>query len=158
MFLSSYVLFLMEAETQKAVIIDDEPTTLLLLESAVESLADVVTVSQSVNAFSIVKAQQPDLVILDISMPVLSGFEVCKQLKACPSIASIPVIFVTSHSYSDNEHSALSLGAIDFISKPIDVEMCRMRVKNHLTLQSQKALLKKVNQELEAEKNSLLLH
>ncbi len=79
----------MEAETQKVVIIDDEPTTLLLLESAVESLADVVTVSQSVNAFSIVKAQQPDLVILDISMPVLSGFEVCKQLKACPSIASI---------------------------------------------------------------------
>ena len=147
----------MEAETQKAVIIDDEPTTLLLLESAVESLADVVTVSQSVNAFSIVKAQQPDLVILDISMPVLSGFEVCKQLKACPSIASIPVIFVTSHSYSDNEHSALSLGAIDFISKPIDVEMCRMRVKNHLTLQSQKALLKKVNQELEAEKKQLAI-
>ena len=147
----------MEAETQKVVIIDDEPTTLLLLESAVESLADVVTVSQSVNAFSIVKAQQPDLVILDISMPVLSGFEVCKQLKACPSTASIPVIFVTSHSDSDNEHSALSLGAIDFISKPIDVEMCRMRVKNHLTLQSQKALLKKVNQELEAEKKQLAI-
>lgn len=149
------MVFLMENESQKVVIIDDEPTTLLLLESAVESLADVITVSQSVEAFSVVRAQQPDLVILDISMPELSGFDVCKQLKACPTTASIPVIFVTSHSDSENEHSALSLGAIDFISKPIDIKMCRMRVRNHLTLQSQRAMLSKVNQELEAEKKQL---
>ena len=128
----------MENETQKVVIIDDEPTTLLLLESAVESLAEVVTVSRSVAAFSVIQAQQPDLIVLDISMPELSGFDVCKQLKTSPSTASIPVIFITSHSDTENEQSALSLGAIDFISKPIDIEMCRMRVKNHLTLQSQK--------------------
>lgn len=148
---------LMENETQKVVIIDDEPTTLLLLENAVESLADVITVSRSATAFSVIQAQQPDLVVLDISMPELSGFDVCEQLKSCSSTASIPVIFVTSHSDSENEHSALSLGAIDFISKPIDTEMCRMRVRNHLTLQSQKALLKKVNQELEAEKKQLAI-
>jgi diguanylate cyclase (GGDEF)-like protein/PAS domain S-box-containing protein len=147
----------MENETQKVVIIDDEPTTLLLLESAVESLAEVVTVSQSVAAFSVILAQQPDLIVLDISMPELSGFDVCKQLKACPNTASIPVIFITSHSDAENEHSALSLGAIDFVSKPIDIEMCRMRVRNHLTLQSQKALLNKVNQELEAEKKQLAI-
>ena len=151
------VAFLMETETQKVVIIDDEPTTLLLLESAVESLADVVTVSQSVNAFSVVKAQQPDLIILDISMPELSGFDVCKLLKACPVTAPIPVIFITSHSDLENEHSALSLGAIDFISKPINIEMCRMRVRNHLTLQSQKAMLRDVNQALEAEKKQLAI-
>ena len=74
----------MDNETQKVVIIDDEPTTLLLLESAVEPLAKAVTVSHSANAFSVIKAQLPDLVVLDISMPELSGFEVCKQLKACP--------------------------------------------------------------------------
>lgn len=147
----------MENEAQKVVIIDDEPTTLLLLENAVESLAEVVTVSQSATAFFVIQSQQPDLIVLDISMPELSGFEVCKQLKACPSTASIPVIFVTSHSDAENEHCALSLGAIDFISKPIDIEMCRMRVRNHLTLQSQKALLKKVNQELEAEKKQLAI-
>ncbi|CAB9493504.1 EAL domain-containing protein [Alteromonas macleodii] len=147
----------MDNETQKVVIIDDEPTTLLLLESAVESLAEVITVSQSVAAFSVIQSQQPDLVVLDISMPELSGFDVCKQLKACSSTASIPVIFVTSHSDTENEHSALSLGAIDFISKPIDIEMCRMRVRNQLTLQSQKDLLKKVNQELEAEKKQLAI-
>ena len=147
----------MENETQKVVIIDDEPTTLLLLESAVESLAEVVTVSRSVAAFSVIQAQQPDLIVLDISMPELSGFDVCKQLKTSPSTASIPVIFITSHSDTENEQSALSLGAIDFISKPIDIEMCRMRVKNHLTLQSQKALLKRVNQELEAEKKQLAI-
>ncbi|MHC6645374.1 two-component system response regulator [Alteromonas sp. HB246098] len=147
----------MEYETQKVVIIDDEPTTLTLLRNAVESLAEVVTVSQSATAFSIIQSHQPDLIVLDISMPELSGFDVCKQLKACSSTASIPVIFVTSHSDAENEHSALSLGAIDFISKPIDIEMCRMRVRNHLTLQSQKDLLKKVNQELEAEKKQLAI-
>ncbi len=151
------MVILMDNEIQKVVIIDDEPTTLLLLENAVESLAEVVTVSQSATAFSIIQSHQPDLIVLDISMPELSGFDVCKQLKACSSTASIPVIFVTSHSDTENEHSALSLGAIDFISKPIDIEMCRMRVRNHLTLQSQKALLNKVNQELEAEKKQLAI-
>ena len=147
----------MENEIQKVVIIDDEPTTLLLLENAVDYLAEVVTVSQSAKAFSVIQSQQPDLIVLDISMPELSGFDVCKQLKASPTTASIPVIFVTSHSDTENEHRALSLGAIDFISKPIDIEMCRMRVRNHLTLQSQKALLKKINQELEAEKKQLAI-
>ena len=147
----------MENETKKVVIIDDEPTTLLLLENAVESLAEVVTVSQSATAFSVIQSHQPDLIVLDISMPELSGFDVCQQLKVCPSTASIPVIFVTSHSDTENEHRALSLGAIDFISKPVDIEMCRMRVRNHLMFQSQKALLKKVNQELEAEKKQLAI-
>jgi len=147
----------MDNETQKVVIIDDEPTTLLLLESAVEPLAKVVTVSQSANAFSVVKSQQPDLIVLDISMPELSGFEVCEQLKACPDTASIPVIFVTSHSDPQNEHEALSLGAIDFISKPIDIELCQMRVRNHLTIQDQKSKLARVNYELEAEKKQLAI-
>ncbi len=151
------VVFLMDNETQKVVIIDDEPTTLLLLESAVESLAKVVTVSQSANAFSVIKAQLPDLVVLDISMPELSGFEVCKQLKACPETAAIPVIFVTSHSDPENEHVALSLGAIDFISKPIDIGLCQMRVRNHLTIQDQKTKLARVNHELEAEKKQLAI-
>uniref|UniRef100_UPI003BA9B32C two-component system response regulator n=1 Tax=Alteromonas abrolhosensis TaxID=1892904 RepID=UPI003BA9B32C len=147
----------MDNETQKVVIIDDEPTTLLLLESAVEPLAKVVTVSQSANAFSVVKSQQPDLIVLDISMPELSGFEVCEQLKACPDTASIPVIFVTSHSDPQNEREALSLGAIDFISKPIDIELCQMRVRNHLTIQDQKSKLARVNYELEAEKKQLAI-
>jgi len=147
----------MDNETQKVVIIDDEPTTLLLLESAVEPLAKVVTVSQSANAFSVVKSQQPDLIVLDISMPELSGFDVCARLKACPNTASIPVIFVTSHSDPQNEHEALSLGAIDFISKPIDIELCQMRVRNHLTIQDQKSKLARVNYELEAEKKQLAI-
>ncbi|WP_394220723.1 EAL domain-containing protein [Alteromonas gracilis] len=147
----------MENETQKVVIIDDEPTTLLLLESAIEPLAEVVAVTRSLDAFSVIKAQQPDLVILDISMPELSGFDVCKQLKSSSETSAIPVIFITSHSDSDNEHIALSLGAIDFISKPIDIELCRMRARNHLTIQHQKSMLARVNFELEAEKKHLAI-
>merc|ERR1712093_263690 len=71
--------------------------------------------------------------------------------------AAIPVIFVTSHSDSENEHVALSLGAIDFISKPIDIGLCQMRVRNHLTIQDQKTKLARVNHELEAEKKQLAI-
>lgn len=145
----------MDYEKQTVVIIDDEPTTLLMLESAVETLANVVTVSDSATAFTVIAQTRPALVILDISMPGLSGFDVCEQLKAYENTASIPVIFITSHSDSEHETTALSLGAIDFISKPIDVTLCNMRVKNHLTIQRQRDMLSAVNGQLEAEKKQL---
>ena len=145
----------MEEEKQTVVIIDDEPTTVLLLQTAVEPLAMVSTVSKSTDAFSLIKSLCPDLIVLDINMPELSGFDVCKQLKSSPDIASIPVIFVTSHNDYANERKALSLGAIDFISKPIDIELCRMRVKNHLLIQRQKKMLSQVNSKLEAERQQL---
>ncbi|BFT30666.1 hypothetical protein D210916BOD24_18420 [Alteromonas sp. D210916BOD_24] len=145
----------MDFETQKVAIIDDEPSTLLILESAVEALAEVVTCSTSGEALSFINQCLPDLIVLDISMPELSGFDVCRQLKASPVTAAIPIIFVTSHSDVENERNALALGAIDFISKPIDIELCRLRVKNHLMLQQQKHLLAHINAQLEAEKKQL---
>lgn len=145
----------MDCETQKVVIIDDEPSTLMILESAVTPLVSVVASSKSAEAVSLVTLHLPNLIILDISMPELSGFEICKQLKANPATASIPVIFVTSHSDVENERKALALGAIDFISKPIDIELCRLRVKNHLMMQQQKRLLAQANAQLEREKKQL---
>jgi diguanylate cyclase (GGDEF)-like protein/PAS domain S-box-containing protein len=145
----------MDFEKQTVVVIDDEPTTLLMLESAIEALAHVITVSDSAEAFSVVAKTQPALVLLDVSMPGLSGFDVCEQLKSYANTASIPVIFITSHSDSEHETTALALGAIDFISKPIDVTLCRMRVKNHLTIQAQSDMLSTMNGKLEAEKKQL---
>lgn len=145
----------MDYEAQKVVIIDDEPSTLLLLKSAVAPLADVVTVSQNLNAVAIIHEHKPNLVILDISMPGISGFEICKQLKEHRLTSDIPVIFVTSHNDSETERMALMLGAIDFISKPVDIELCRIRVKNHLTIQEQKSMLSKINKKLDAERKQL---
>ena len=145
----------MDYEAQKVVIIDDEPSTLLLLKSAVEPLAEVITVSQNLNALAVIYEHKPNLVILDISMPGISGFEICKKLKEHALTSAIPVIFVTSHSDPETERMALMLGAIDFISKPVDIELCRIRVKNHLTLQEQKSMLSHVNTKLDAERKHL---
>ena len=106
----------MECETQNVVIIDDEPTTLLLLEHAIAPIATVSVCEQSTHAQQLIKDKQPDLILLDINMPGMSGFELCERLKSSPETANIPVIFITSHSDVDNERSALNLGAIDFIS------------------------------------------
>ncbi|MCB4436424.1 EAL domain-containing protein [Alteromonas sp. McT4-15] len=142
-------------EKQTVVIIDDEPSTLLLLEHAVSAIANTITCSNSSQALDIIVAQQPDLIILDISMPELSGFELCERVKARHTSANIPVIFVTSNSDASNERRALTLGAIDFISKPIDIELCRLRVSNHLLMSHQKRMLAQVNQALETEKQQL---
>ena len=147
----------MEVEMQKVVIIDDEPTTLSILEHAVSTLADVILVSQSTQAFSTIKETKPDIIILDINMPEMSGFDVCRELKSSQDTRDIPVIFITSLADSENEQIALSLGAIDFISKPIDIELCKMRVRNHLTIQRQKKMLTDVNSALEAEKKQLAI-
>ncbi|OJF67798.1 two-component system response regulator [Alteromonas sp. V450] len=147
----------MDVEMQKVVIIDDEPTTLSILEHAVSTLADVILVSQSTQALSSIRKTKPDIVILDINMPEISGFDVCRELKSSQDMRDIPVIFITSLADSENEQIALSLGAIDFITKPIDIELCKMRVRNHLTIQRQKKMLTDVNSALEAEKKQLAI-
>ena len=147
----------MDVEMQKVVIIDDEPTTLSILEHAVSTLADVILVSQSTRAFSTIKETKPDIIILDINMPEMSGFDVCRELKSSQDTRDIPVILITSLADSENEQIALSLGAIDFITKPIDIELCKMRVRNHLTIQRQKKMLTDVNSALEAEKKQLAI-
>ena len=145
----------MECETHSVVIIDDEPTTLLLLEHAIAPIANVLVCEQSTHAQQLVKDKQPDLILLDINMPGMSGFELCERLKSSPETAHIPVIFITSHSDVDNERSALNLGAIDFISKPIDIERCQLRVNNHLLMAKQKRMLDSLNRAVEQEKQLL---
>jgi diguanylate cyclase (GGDEF)-like protein/PAS domain S-box-containing protein len=152
---SSQVDPLMDYETQRVVIIDDEQTTLLLLEHAIAPIAQVVTCSDSSQALDVISLSLPDLVLLDINMPGVSGFELCETLKASTHTAHIPVIFITSHNDIDNERNALTLGAIDFIPKPIDIELCRLRVNNHLVMAKQKRMLDNLNQAIEKEKQQL---
>ena len=147
----------MDVEMQKVVIIDDEPTTLSILEHAVSTLADVILVGQSTQALSSIRKAKPDIIILDINMPEMSGFDVCRELKSSQDTRDIPIIFITSLADSENEQIALSLGAIEFITKPIDIELCKIRVRNHLTIQRQKKMLTDVNSALEAEKKQLAI-
>lgn len=80
---------------------------------------------------------QPDLILLDIMMPDVDGYEVCRQLKANPATRNIPVIFLTALSEVDDEQKGLDLGAVDYITKPIKPAILRARIKTHLALYDQ---------------------
>jgi diguanylate cyclase (GGDEF)-like protein len=86
--------------------------------------------------------KQPDLVLLDVEMPGMDGYEVCRRLKADAATRDIPVIFVTAHSDEDAETRGLDAGAVDFISKPINPRIVRARVKTQLMLKAQSDLLR----------------
>jgi len=83
----------------------------------------------------------PDLILLDVDMPAMDGYEACKQLKANPSLAQIPVVFVTARTQPDEQARGLALGAIDYITKPFSVPLVLARVKNHLALNDHRRAL-----------------
>ena len=86
----------------------------------------------------------PDLVLLDIMMPGMDGFEVCRRLKSDPETAEIPVVFVTAMDQAKDESKGLELGAVDYITKPINPDLLRLRVTNHLKIRKQRVALKEV--------------
>jgi CheY-like chemotaxis protein len=91
-----------------------------------------------------------DLVLLDIMMPGEDGYEVCRQLKRSKSTADIPVVFLTALDSTEDEAKGLKLGAVDYITKPFQLELVRARVANHLALHSARKELRRHNTELEA--------
>jgi diguanylate cyclase (GGDEF)-like protein len=95
-------------------------------------------------AIHLCKANPPDLVLLDIVMPQMDGYEVCRQLKADPATRDIPVIFVTAHTEADQETLGLEVGAVDFITKPVVPAVVKARVRTHVTLKHQSDLLRKM--------------
>jgi diguanylate cyclase (GGDEF)-like protein len=93
-------------------------------------------------ALALVASQPPDLVLLDVVMPGMDGLEVCRRLKTDEATRDVPVIFVTAHDDEAAETLGLEVGAVDFISKPINPKVVRARVKTHLTLKAQADLLR----------------
>lgn len=87
---------------------------------------------------------QPDLILLDIEMPGMSGYEVCKKLKSNKDTASIPIIFVTARQGNESEEKGLKLGAVDYITKPIHPAIVVARVNTHITLKLQRDKLEKM--------------
>ncbi len=128
----------------KVLVVDDQP---LPMELLVQTLCDdyqLYMATSGEQALALCRSDPPDLVLLDVLMPGIDGFSVCKALKANPATAAIPVIFVTARSDPGQETHGLSLGAVDFIAKPINPAVVRARVHTHLTLKFQADMLKKL--------------
>ncbi|MFT3721288.1 response regulator [Pseudorhodoferax sp.] len=115
-------------------LVDDEPANLQVLRYTLQDEHRLLFARDGQTALALVRAERPDLVLLDVMMPGLTGYEVCKALKADPAVAAIPVIFVTAMSESTDEQYGLELGAVDYIAKPFNPHIVRARVRNHLSL------------------------
>jgi signal transduction histidine kinase len=137
-------------------VVDDTPDSLrLLVEMLTEQGYKVRAAPNGKLALSAAQKIQPDLILLDINMPVMDGYEVCQQLKANQRTSSIPVIFLSAWSDVFDKVKAFSVGGVDYITKPFHIEEVVARIKTHLTLCSLQNALKQRNEDLTQTLNQL---
>ncbi|WP_105181607.1 response regulator [Pseudoalteromonas sp. T1lg21] len=122
------------SERARILVVDDEPANLKVIREVLAKDYRLSFAKSGELALQLIENEPPKLILLDIMMPDMSGFEVCKVLKANPKTAHIPVIFVTALSHEQDESEGFALGAVDYITKPISPAIVRARVKNHLSL------------------------
>ncbi|MEY4979369.1 MAG: hypothetical protein RLZZ352_1639 [Pseudomonadota bacterium] len=133
-------------------IVDDNPQNLALLGELLEPLYKVRVAISGLQALSVVQlVPPPDLILLDLMMPGMDGYEVIRRLKANSATASIPVIFVTAKDAQEDEEQGLKLGAVDYVSKPVNPTVLLARVAVHIELKQTRDALARHNAELEAE-------
>jgi len=115
-------------------VVDDNATNLTTAEEALEKYYRVIALSSAEQMFKALHKFKPDLIMLDVEMPEMNGFEAMERLKANSSYADIPVIYLTGMSDDVNEARGIELGAVDFISKPFSKPVLLNRIKNHLEI------------------------
>lgn len=136
----------------RILVVDDTPANLEILGQV---LGGEYRVSVAVNGFDAIElaesSPQPDLILLDIMMPGLDGYQVCETLKSQETTKHIPIIFVTAVNEVRSEEKGLALGAADYITKPFNSSIVQARIKTHLSLYDQKRLLQRLVEERTAE-------
>jgi putative two-component system response regulator len=115
-------------------LVDDTPVNLLLLTRMLEKDYTINAARNGQEALDSAFANPPDLILLDVMMPDMDGFEVCRRLKDVPATTHIPVIFITAKNAVEDEERGFALGAADFIHKPISPPIVAARVKTHLKI------------------------
>jgi two-component system, sensor histidine kinase and response regulator len=137
-------------------IVDDTPDNLRLLSAMLtEQTYEVRSVKSGSAALMVIEAEPPDLVLLDITMPGMNGYEVCQRLKAEPATAAIPIIFISALNEVFDKVKAFSVGGVDYISKPFQLEEVLVRVENQLKLCRLQQQLQDRNQELQDRNHQL---
>jgi CheY-like chemotaxis protein len=117
----------------RIMVVDDQPINVQLLKRKFEREGmEVIAAYNGREALNLVTQQKPDLILLDVMMPDMDGIEVCQNLQASPDTKSIPVIFITARSSKEGKLEGLSVGAVDYITKPIDLDETLARVQTQL--------------------------
>ena len=131
-------------EKFRILIVDDEPNNLKLFQQIFGGTYDLKFARDGTNALIATDKHKPDLILLDIMMPKMDGYEVCRRLKANKKTAGIPVIFVTALGAVDDETKGFQLGCVDYITKPISPSIALARVKTHIELKNSKEKVEKL--------------
>jgi CheY-like chemotaxis protein len=134
-------------------VVDDTAFNLTMMNGLLGDDYKVKVANDGEKALRIARADSPpDLILLDIMMPGMDGYEVCRQLKSDPATRDIPVIFLTAKSEAEDERIGLELGAVDYISKPVVPPVVVARIRTHLALRQARAQLEQINLTLQQEK------
>ena len=127
-------------------IVDDSPVNLMLLGQILKNSGyKVRPVLNGTMALQVAEKEKPDLILLDIMMPDMNGYEVCKRLKESQNLSDIPVIFISASNYTEDIVKALTSGGADYISKPFQAEEVLARVATHLSIYQQRKELREAN-------------
>ena len=141
---------------KKILIVDDEPAGIALLKGLLPREHQFVAATDGLTALVLARHHQPDLILLDVRMPGMDGYEVCCALKEDPDTADIPVIFLTSLAETEDIVKGFTLGAVDYVAKPFSAIELNARVTTHLQLQAAQKELARMNAELREQQNLFL--
>ena len=131
-----------EIKPRTVLIVDDEPANISLLNEVLKTDYRIMVAKDGKRALLVAQSNPPpDLILLDIVMPELDGYEVLKRLKADEDTKNIPIIFVTSKDKDEDETKGLEMGAVDYIHKPFNPAVVKARVRAHLELKQNRDFL-----------------
>lgn len=129
----------------KILLVDDVPADVYMLQGILGSDHHIVTTTCGLEALEIAGREKPDLILLDVAMPELDGYDVARRLKANPLTREIPIIFTAAPHEVQDEEIGLAAGGVDYITKPPHPSIVRARVSNHLELQKQRTTLSRLS-------------
>ena len=141
----------METKRETVIIVDDDDINLTVGQSALSDMYTVYAAQSGKELFALLENNLPDLILLDIDMPEMDGYDIIRKLKKTEKTSHIPVIFLTGKIEPENEVKGLSLGAVDYITKPFSRELLIKRIDLHIVFEKQKKELLKYNSNLENE-------
>ena len=121
----------------KILVVDDEPANLMLLHNYLRDDYELAFARSGPDALDAAQKHRPDLILLDVMMPSMDGYEVLRRLRANPESVNIPVIFVTARGDQEGEEAGFSAGAVDYVTKPVKPRVLKARVRTHLALSDQ---------------------
>jgi len=136
-------------EQKKIIAVDDIPENLAAIRNTLKDLYEVYPCPSALKLFELLEHVKPDLIMLDVAMPEMNGYDAIKKLKSDERFKDIPVIFLSAKDDESSEMEGLELGAVDYIHKPFVTPLLLQRIKIHLSMSEQKKTILDRNREIE---------